>query len=234
MTNLYFVRHAHSTYTSDELGRPLSERGFGDSLKVTELLITEKIDIVVSSPYERAMQTVKGIADYIDTEVEIIEGFKERILTLVPANDFTLAITKVWDDFQFSWKGGESNIIAQKRGIEATYHVLDKYKDKNIVIGTHGNIMVLIMNFFDKQYDFSFWKNLDMPEIYKLNFDGRELISVKRLWERSSEQNQPENTSKNELDESETYDSKKKDMPSEESASSTSENCEEDSDDKDD
>lgn len=71
-----------------------------------------------------------------------------------------------------------------KRGVDTTYDVLDKYEGKNVVIGTHGNIMVLIMNFFDNQYDFSFWKNLDMPYIYKLTIDGRELRSVKRLWER--------------------------------------------------
>ncbi|MFD1737576.1 histidine phosphatase family protein [Bacillus salitolerans] len=184
MINLYFVRHAHSTYTPDELSRPLSARGFADATKVTELLTTEKIDIVVSSPYKRAVQTVEGIADCIGKKVEIIDGFKERTLTTEPAEDFTLAITKVWEDYNFSWEGGESNFIAQKRGVEATYNVLEKYKDKNVVIGTHGNIMVLIMNFFDKRYDFSFWKNLEMPDIYKLTFEDDELISVNRLWEK--------------------------------------------------
>ncbi|WP_062052134.1 histidine phosphatase family protein [Bacillus sp. JCM 19034] len=182
VTNLYFVRHAHSTYTPDELNRPLSERGFTDATRVTNLLKTEEIDIVISSPYKRAFQTVEAIAEYINTEVEIIEGFKERTLTTVPANDFTLAITKVWEDYNFSWEGGESNIAAQKRGVEATFNILEKYEGKNVVIGTHGNIMVLIMNFFDKQYDFSFWQNLAMPDIYKLTFDGRELINVEGLW----------------------------------------------------
>lgn len=184
LTNLYFVRHAHSTYTPDELRRPLSERGIVDSLRVTEILKTEKIDIVVSSPYKRAVQTVMGVADYIDTDVEIIESYRERTLSKDPVIDFTVAITKVWDDFHFSWEGGESNIEAQKRGIDATYHVLEKYNDKNIVIGTHGNLMVLIMNFFNKEYDFSFWRNLDMPDIYKLTFDKRELAKVKKLWVR--------------------------------------------------
>lgn len=60
--------------------------------------------------------------------------------------------------------------------------MLDKYNGKNIVIGTHGNIMVLIMNYFDSKYDFSLWKNLEMPDIYKLTFKDRELKSVERLW----------------------------------------------------
>ncbi|MEH7122422.1 histidine phosphatase family protein [Bacillus sp. JJ1773] len=183
MTHLYFVRHAHSTYTPDELGRPLSKKGVVDSHEITELLKEEQIDIVISSPYKRAIQTVEGIAHYFNKEIEMIEDFKERRLTAEPAEDFTFAITKVWEDDHFSWEGGESNAVAQKRGVDATIQILDKYEGKNIVIGTHGNIMVLIMNYFDNQYDFAFWKNLDMPDIYKLTFDGRELRDAKRLWE---------------------------------------------------
>ncbi|HWL26830.1 MAG TPA: histidine phosphatase family protein [Ureibacillus sp.] len=184
MTNLYFVRHAHSTYTPDELNRPLSEKGLIDATMVTSLLKGEKIGIVVSSPYKRAIQTVQGIAEYINTEVEIIDGFKERTLTTTPANKFAVAIAKVWEDYNFSWEGGESNFVAQKRGVEATFNILEKYKGENVVIGTHGNIMVLIMNFFNSQYDYSFWQNLDMPDIYKLTFDGRVLRNVERIWER--------------------------------------------------
>jgi 2,3-bisphosphoglycerate-dependent phosphoglycerate mutase len=185
LTNLYFVRHAHSTYTPEELKRPLSERGFTDVARVTKLLTAEKIDIVVSSPYKRAIQTVQGIAEHIDKHVEIRDGFKERTLTTKPAEDFTFAITKVWEDTNFSWEGGESNIAAQNRGVNTTFEILDRYEGQNIAIGTHGNIMVLIMNYFDNQYDFTFWKNLEMPDIYKLTFDGRELVSVQKLWERS-------------------------------------------------
>lgn len=184
MTNLYFVRHAHSIYTPDELNRPLSERGFVDATIVTKLLKAKEIGIVISSPYKRAVQTVEGIAKYINKEVEIIDGFKERTLTTVPADNFNLAITKVWEDYNFSWEGGESNIVAQKRGVENTLNILEKYKGENVVVGTHGNIMVLIMNYFDSQYDFSFWQNLDMPDIYKLIFHGKVLRNVEKVWER--------------------------------------------------
>jgi 2,3-bisphosphoglycerate-dependent phosphoglycerate mutase len=181
-TNLYFVRHAHSTYTPDELKRPLSEKGQADAEKITRILKKENIDYVISSPYKRAVQTVEGVTDFTGKEVIIENGFKERILSEVPVENFDLAITKVWEEPAFSWEGGESNIIAQKRGVEATLKVLERYEGKNIVVGTHGNIMVLIMNYFDKKYGFSFWKELNMPDIYKLTFDGTTLKEVKRIW----------------------------------------------------
>jgi 2,3-bisphosphoglycerate-dependent phosphoglycerate mutase len=181
-TNLYFVRHAHSTYTPDELKRPLSEKGQVDAEKITRILKKENIDYVISSPYKRAVQTVEGVTDFTGKEVIIENGFKERILSEVPVENFDLAITKVWEEPAFSWEGGESNIIAQKRGVEATLKVLERYEGKNIVVGTHGNIMVLIMNYFDKKYGFSFWKELNMPDIYKLTFDRTSLKEVMRIW----------------------------------------------------
>lgn len=81
-TNIYFVRHAHSVYTPDELGRPLSERGIQDADKVTNLLKTENIEVVLSSPYKRAFQTVEGTAEHIDEPIKVVEDFKERELSL--------------------------------------------------------------------------------------------------------------------------------------------------------
>lgn len=185
LTNLYFVRHANSTYTPDELGRPLSEQGLSDAKTVTELLKIEDIDYVISSPYKRAVQTVEGIARYLDKEIEIEPDFKERLLSEKPVEDFTVAITKVWENFDFHWKEGKSNKLAQNRGVKVTFQVLEKYEGKNIVVGTHGNIMVLIMNYFDNKYDFDFWKELKMPDIYKLSFKGKNLIDVQRIWENS-------------------------------------------------
>ena len=161
----------------------MSERGFTDANTVTELLKGENIDRVFSSPFKRAIQTVEGIAKYVNKEVELIEDFKERLLAEKPVQDFSVAITKVWEDYDFSWKGGESNKIAQKRGVNATLQVLENNTGKNVVIGTHGNIMVLIMNHFDRKYGFEFWKQLEMPDIYKLSFDGKKLVHVRRIWE---------------------------------------------------
>jgi 2,3-bisphosphoglycerate-dependent phosphoglycerate mutase len=141
----------------------------------------ENISHVISSPFKRAVQTVEGIANELGKEIEIIDGFKERLLSDRPVVDFNEAIKKVWSNFDFSLDGGESNSIAQERGVSATIQVLDKYKGKNIAIGTHGNIMVLIMNYFDPQYDIHFWEQLAMPDIFKLTFHDKHLIEVKRL-----------------------------------------------------
>jgi 2,3-bisphosphoglycerate-dependent phosphoglycerate mutase len=184
VTNLYLVRHAHSTYTPDEIGRPLSTKGFTDAERISDILKYENIEVVISSPYKRAVQTVERIAKDIEKEIIIEEDFKERTLSSIPVEDFDIAVKKVWEEPTFSWEDGESNVIAQKRGIKALLRVLKAYEGKNIAVGTHGNIMVLIMNYFDRKYDFSFWKELDMPDVYKLTFDNINLKEVSRVWNR--------------------------------------------------
>lgn len=180
-TTIFFIRHAHSLYTPDELGRPLSKKGFSDAIKICQTLKNEAIDIVISSPYKRAVQTVKGIAEMIDQEVILEDGFMERKLSERPIEDFGAAIKKVWEHPTFFWSGGESNVTAQQRGVEATIKVLDLFEGQNIVVGTHGNIMVLIMNYFDEQYDLSFWNSLEMPDVYKLIFENKKLLEVTHL-----------------------------------------------------
>jgi len=181
MTNLYLVRDGHSIYTPDEMGRPLSKKGLLDAKYITNLLEDEDIHIAILSPYKRAFQTIEGVDNHFNLEIQIEFELRERKLSSYPIDDFEAAITKVWEDPSFCLKGGESNRIAQQRGITCIFKILEKYKGKNIVIGTHGDIMVLIMDYFNARYDFDFWKNLQMPDIYKLSFQDNNLKAISRV-----------------------------------------------------
>lgn len=180
-TRLYFVRHAHSAYTPDERGRPLSESGRADAEQVKKALESEGIGRVLSSPYKRAIETVEPLAASIGREILLIEGFRERQLSEGPVEDFAAAIAKVWDDEDYAFRGGESNREAKARGVEAALEVVKRYPGERIAIGTHGNLMVLVMNHFDSRYGVGFWRELAMPDIYCLRFDGMELAGVERV-----------------------------------------------------
>ncbi|WP_044337888.1 histidine phosphatase family protein [Rossellomorea aquimaris] len=179
-TFLYFIRHAHSVYTPDELNRPLSERGKRDAERITDKLKKEKIEVVCSSPYRRAIQTVEGLVVDKDKEIILLDGLKERLLSTKPVEDFDSAICKVWKCPSFAFQGGESNLLAQKRGVSATFSLLNTYRGKRVAVGTHGNLMVLVLNHFDKRFDYDFWKNLEMPDVYRLTFDHERLVDVEK------------------------------------------------------
>lgn len=63
----------------------------------------------------------------------------------------------------------------------ALQQIIRKYAGKNIIIGTHGNLMALILNEFDSSFDFHFWQRLTMPDVYQLTFKNEELTSIKRV-----------------------------------------------------
>lgn len=93
-TEVYFVRHAHSNYSSDEYGRGLSEKGKKDMELVTELLMEEK-NVFYASPYRRAIETIEGSAKALGLNINIEENFRERVLTQDYINDFESAVKKI-------------------------------------------------------------------------------------------------------------------------------------------
>lgn len=181
MTTIYLVRHAHSTYTPEERKRPLSDKGRKEAEKICEVLQSYPVDVIVSSPYQRAIETVSPLAERLHKKIDLIEEMRERTLMKGGANDFNQAIQAVWEDETFAWPGGESNRMARNRGVQAIEGILNRYQGQQVVVGTHGNIMALIMGAYDNSYGFQFWKSLSMPDVYALSFEGKRLIHVKRV-----------------------------------------------------
>lgn len=78
-TIIYMVRHTESPYTEgNDRTRGLTPKGKIHVEKVTELLKDEGIDIMISSPYARAILTVEGLAQMINLDIKTFEDFRER------------------------------------------------------------------------------------------------------------------------------------------------------------
>jgi 2,3-bisphosphoglycerate-dependent phosphoglycerate mutase len=182
MTVIYFVRHAHSYYTADEYNRPLSDKGFEDRERVTKLFKDKIIHAAYSSPYKRAIQTVEGIAQEHNLQINTMDTLRERILSNRKIIDFDDAIYQLWSQLNFAFEGGESNESAMERAITTLKKIVLAHPNDNVVIGTHGNIMVLMMHYFDTQFDYTFWKDLAMPDVYELTFENFMLRDVQRIW----------------------------------------------------
>jgi len=61
-------------------------------------------------------------------------------------------------------------------------NILKQHQGENIVIGTHGNIMTIIMNYYDPSYGFEFWESTSKPDIYKMTFNRNQLDGIERIW----------------------------------------------------
>lgn len=181
MTNIYLVRHAEVEYTHDDFLRPLTEKGILDTEKVTKVFKNIKVDVVISSPYIRAIDTIEGIAIDKGLDILIINDFRERKVSDVFIDDFNTFSLRQWENFDYALDNGESLKQVQERGIKALNSILKQYKDNNIVIGTHGTILSTILNYYDRSYDYNFWKTLKMPDIFRLEFEDKKIVNIKRI-----------------------------------------------------
>lgn len=186
-TTIYMIRHAESPFVfGEEKTRGLSKEGLEKSKKVAEIFEDIDVDLIASSSYRRAIQTVEYLANKKDLPIIKFEELRERPIKgldyKLPWDELVKAIEKSFADIDYSLRGGESTRKAQERSIPIMEKLLDEFKGKSIVIGTHGNIMTIIMNYYDKEYGFNFWNSTSMPDIYKLSFVSNELKNVERLW----------------------------------------------------
>ena len=97
MKRLYLLRHAKSSWEEpggSDMERPLLEKGIKKTRKVIRFLKDRgiKIDLMISSPAERAFQTALLVAagigyqeDKIQVERKIYDGYYDRILDLIYA-----------------------------------------------------------------------------------------------------------------------------------------------------
>lgn len=186
-TFVYMVRHGESPKEGNERTRGLTEKGSLDAGRVADILKDEKIDVVVSSPYIRSILTVEKIAQQMGQKVLVYEDLKERIFSSENKrlNDQILEqiLEKSFFDFNFSIDGGESNADCQKRAIKVLKELLDTFKNKKVVIGTHGAVMTLMMGYFDISYDLNFLYSTSKPDIYRMEFNEHELLNIQRLWD---------------------------------------------------
>lgn len=181
MTTVYFVRHAMSDKTvHDDRTRPLTAEGLADTERVAELLKSRNIDIIMSSPYKRSMDTVGSLAKALNKDILTDEDFRERNAGNWFGDNFLEFIEKQWADFNYHILDGEYLASVQERNIRALKRVLAEYREKNIVIATHGTALSTIINYFDPNFNFkSFMRILNfMPYIVKMEFEGERFLGM--------------------------------------------------------
>jgi len=182
MTIFYLVRHAHAEWTPDE-NRPLSARGQQDALLLADRLGHLPIELIYSSPYQRAQQTVEPLAARLELPVNLVEDLRERELGQASEGDFQEIIRRTWQEMDFAYPGGETNHTAQARGRAMLNRLQLNYPESNFVISTHGNLLALVLQSFNPTIGFEFWSQLSMPDVYRLEISTTEEVHISRCWQ---------------------------------------------------
>lgn len=188
MNKIYFVRHAKPDFSvHDDLTRPLTDKGIIDSKNICEFLKEKSINKIYSSPYKRAIDTIKELAQNLNIKIEVVDDFRERKISNIWIEDFNKFSKSQWESFEYKLNDGESLNEVQSRNIKALHKILNENSNQNIVIGTHGTALSTIINYYDKTFDYlSFTKIKDiMPFIVCMEFEKTNVLNIDYILEDS-------------------------------------------------
>ncbi len=184
VTRIYFVRHAQSQkeWEDGETTRPLTEEGLADAQKAFKAMGGVQLDVFFSSPYKRAVDTIKPLADFWDSEIITDQRLRER-----DGGRFGSLKEHVehrWLDFTFAEEGGESLGHAQERNINALREIVKNHPGKTVCVGTHGTALSTILNYFDSTFGYDSYRAIAnlTPYIIRLDFEGETCLGKQEIF----------------------------------------------------
>lgn len=146
MTVLYLIRHSEADSTvNDQRTRPLTAKGKSDCRRITNYLADKKIDVVFSSPYTRAIDTIQEYADGYHLKIQSEECLRGLRINSKWITDYRTFFKDYWNDFSYHYSDGESLAQLQERSVPFINEILDTYKNQSIVISTHSICIAAIV-----------------------------------------------------------------------------------------
>ena len=147
MSKLYLVRHGkcdwNTTHVLGAADRPLTEDGKKDAKIVAELLKSKHIDLIYSSPLQRALGTAREIARHHGLGVIVVKEFTERshgtsecrLRTEVPE------YLEIAGSYDRKFEGGESLRDVEARVTPRLSDLINLNHGRDILIVAHNDVM---------------------------------------------------------------------------------------------
>ena len=89
----------------------------------------------------------------------------------------------MWRDPHIAHPGGESNVVAQQRGVAAVENLRHQHGDaEHVALATHGNLLALILQHYDPALGYEFWQALTMPDVYRLSLGPQGATNIERIY----------------------------------------------------
>jgi 2,3-bisphosphoglycerate-dependent phosphoglycerate mutase len=179
MKSLYIIRHGKASLEGSDSERGLTEEGHKHAEQITEILqnLPSKIDKIFSSPLNRAILTIKPLSQQLNLEINIVEDLKEKITGDTTGQNLNDAKQTMWSDFDAKLPGGESSTEASNRAISALNSIFEQLEDgQTAAVQCHGTLIALIIHHFDNSFGFEQWKNMTMPDIYKITYENKNTL----------------------------------------------------------
>jgi len=159
MTTFYLIRHAEKDAPEDVLagrtpGIGLSERGRRQAEAIARRLAAERIEVVGSSPVQRARETAEPIARTAGVEVQTLTGLHEIEFGEWTGKTFAeLEAVESWRQFNrfrsgTRVPGGETIGEVQRRFVGEMLRLREAYPNSGVALVSHGDPIRMTLGYF--------------------------------------------------------------------------------------
>ena len=178
MTTVVFVRHAHSAPSADlpEAAFPLSEKGRGQARALAPVPASLGVSALASSPFVRAVETLRPFAERAALPVVIDEDLRERKLTdgwLPDVEAVEAAVRRMFAEPAFAFPGGESALACIARFEAAVGRIVAAHPGQAIAVASHGGILSHFMGRHHQGPPFDFWRGMRNPHLFLFDYAGK-------------------------------------------------------------
>lgn len=159
----YLVRHCQAK--GQEFDAPLTEIGQQQAIALAGWLSEVSIGRIISSSFVRAYQSIVPLSEHLGLTIEVDDRLVERVLSPFPLANWRERLAETFIDLDLSFEGGESSRTAMMRGVSVVNQAMQQTTDP-VVLVTHGNLMTLILKYFNELIGYAEWENLRNPDVY--------------------------------------------------------------------
>jgi broad specificity phosphatase PhoE len=163
MGRLILVRHGESegnrqrVFAENTEELPLTELGYGQAQVVAQRIASHfRTERIVSSPYVRARETARVIAERLGLPVEVVPALHEREVGAFRGQPYASMRSAPDYDVQRPWawapKGGESFVDVQARVGPILDRLAAATRGRDVVIVSHGGVMLTLWAYVTGQW----------------------------------------------------------------------------------
>jgi 2,3-bisphosphoglycerate-dependent phosphoglycerate mutase len=173
LTRLILVRHAKSLPdpARPEPEWPLSDLGRQQALQLVPVLSEAGVNRLVSSPYVRAMETLRPFAEAVECPIEVHPDLRERRLTAAWIDDLEPELLRMHADLAYAWPDGETGHEAAQRMSAALLQIGRQRPGACVAVATHGAIICHLLRSLGADLDPDYWRRVRNPHLFEFELD---------------------------------------------------------------
>jgi len=186
MKPLILVKHSLPEIRENVPAREwsLSEEGCERAQRLAEILKQYRPEVILSITEPKARATARILGENLKLDFEVVGGLHEHDRSNSPYHSkdkFQALVREFFKKPETLIFGNETASQALKRFQESVNFLLKRYKDKSVLIVSHGTVISLYTSWLTGCDGYSLWQDLGLPSFVTLDLKSNVLLETVNL-----------------------------------------------------